>query len=143
MSAIGHDVELHPRLLARIQRLHPGAIGYGRAEGPRYRLDALLKQMARRGEIEPLWKLKKEIRPGVVVVPYVRYLTPAQVRRRRALLYAGVLSGGLAAALLLGWAVWSARWWLLGGAAVLLLLGSRVPHWSNGCSGLHCEGCRG
>jgi hypothetical protein len=85
-------------------------------------------------------------RTGQTCIPYVRLKTLEQVRREqltRAALLAGV---GLLAVSALAWLAWQARYEIAAAAGMTaagLLFLLVWPHWSRGCSGLHCSGCRG
>lgn len=141
------DVEVRPQVLAQIQRRFPRAIGYGRATGPRHGLGREVARMERRGEIEQIRSLAKlDRRTGVLTIPYVRYKTPGQVRREQALKVGAVALVGSLAALGVGWLVWESRFALMAlGAATagIVLLAWLAPHWSRGCPGMHCPGCKG
>lgn len=142
----GTDVQMRPAYLSRIQKLYPGAVDVGRVTGTRHRVTAKVRTMEKRGEIIAVQRFAKEIRPGVLEIPYVRMKTREQIRRGQLVKGGALLLGGLGAAYGAGWLVWESRYALelLAGA---LLAGSGLLylslHWSNGCSGIHCQGCRG
>lgn len=124
----------------------PGAIGIGYAEGWRYQLIAELRRRERRREIRVLWARLKEKPGGIIHVPVVFLKTPAQILRAKIRRISAVALPALAVVAGVFYALWTIRTLILTGlgvaagiAALLILL----PHWSNGCPGLHCSGCKG
>lgn len=142
----GTDLRLAPAYLPRLRELYPGAIDVGRVRGSRHTVKAEVRRMEKRGEIVAVERFARQVRPGVLEIPYVRLKTLEQVRRERQLKFGALVLGGLTAAYGVGWLVWESRYalellalaLLAGGALLYLSL-----HWSNGCSGIHCSGCRG
>lgn len=135
-----------PGTMERIRRAYPAAQGYGRARGARFQVIRDLKIQERRGNMVPVWRFAKEIRPGVIDVPVVIMRTTTQVRTRKirnGVLLAGVVVGAVVG---VGALVWASRY-VIGAAAgmtaVLFLWFRLASHWTRGCSGLHCTGCRG
>lgn len=140
------DLQLAPAYLPRLRRLYPGAIDVGRVRGSRHTVKALVHRMEKRGEIVAVERFTREIRPGVLEIPYVRLKTVEQVRRIRRLKVGAFGLGALATAYGAGWLVWESRFVIALFAAVALAGGVLLYlslHWSNGCSGIHCSGCRG
>lgn len=140
------DVVLDGERLARVRRLYPGAIGQGWAHGLKYQTRGEVRRMEKRGEIIAVHRFAKESVPGRVVIPYVRMKTRAQVRREQARRVAVLSGAGLFFLGTVTWLAWDARY-ALGTLAGLMLTGTLVvrlvPHWRQGCSGLHCPGCKG
>lgn len=142
----GAELQVRPAYMSRIEKLYPGALDVGRITGTRHLVTAKVHAMQKSGEIIAVERFAKEIRPGVLEIPYVRMKTREQVRRAQAIKIGGLALGGLGAAYGFGWLVYQSRMALLllagaGLAAAVLLYLSL--HWSNGCPGIHCSGCRG
>lgn len=139
------DVQVMPAYMARVRKLYPGAVGVGRVTVLRNRR-AELRKLERRGEIVCIERFTKEVRPGVLEVPYVQLKERSQVRREQALKAGVALLAGTAAAYGIGWLIWESRFVImllaaaLAGSAGLAYLSL---HWRNGCSGIHCAGCWG
>lgn len=139
------DLDVRPAYLSRIQKLYPGAVDVGRITGTRHLVKNQVRTMEKRGEIIAMQRFAKEIRPGVLEIPYVRMKTREQVRRGQMVKGGALLLASLGVTYGAGWLVWESRYVLallagalLAGAGVLYL----SLHWSNGCSGIHCSGCR-
>lgn len=133
--------------LTRLQKMYPGAVGQGMIEGSQHMARRQLRLWEARGEVIGLWCFERvNRRAGTTRIPYVRLKTQAQVRRERAIRAAVLAAAGV---LFLGavcWMAWQARFVILS-AAGMTALGTLAllawPHWTRGCSGLHCSGCRG
>lgn len=142
----GAELQVRPAYMSRIEKLYPGALDVGRITGTRHLVTAKVRAMQKSGEIIAVQRFAKEIRPGVLEIPYVRMKTREQVRRAQAIKIGGLALGGLGAAYGFGWLVWQSRY-VIGLFIMLALLGLGLYggslHWSNGCSGIHCSGCRG
>jgi hypothetical protein len=103
--------------LATVRRMTafngPGPLRVGQEVWTDYphRLDARVRVATRRGEVREVsrWEL-----PGVAHhVALVLRLKPRPTWRTRARFWALLGPLGVGVALSLGWAVWTARWWLL------------------------------
>lgn len=142
----GTDLQLAPAYLPRLRVLYPGAIDVGRVRGSRHTVKAQVHRMEKRGEIVAVEQFTKEIRPGVLEIPYVRMKTVEQVRRAQWLKVGALGLGALVTAYGVGWLVWESRY-VIALFAVAVMFGAAALylslHWSNGCSGIHCSGCRG
>ena len=115
--------------------------------GSRHRLLAAARVMERRGEVDLLIQDAREIRPGVLCIPYVRRKSRRQVRAERAAVWGGALLG---AWLLIGgvlWMFWVARYVIgvaLAMVAAVMLVGflcRLFGHWARGCAGSRCRLC--
>lgn len=135
-----------PAHLARLRELYPAAVGYETISGSYHRVRAEVARMEKRGEIVPLLRFARERTPGVLEVPYVRLKSVEQVRRSRRARIGAVIGGALLTAAVWGWLIWESRrvLELLAVIFALAAAGAYLSlHWRNGCTGLHCSGCRG
>lgn len=139
-------IDNSPARLMRWQQLFPDALGVEQIRGSRYTVPEQIRKMQRRGEVIPLWRFTRQD-GREMTVPLVRLKTRRRVRVERAVKVGLVAGAGFAVAYGIGWALWQARFLILGGAVLLLsaTLGILVlaGHWSRGCPGLHCRGCGG
>src|SRR5512132_885664 len=116
------------------------------ARGPGHQLKAQLRRMERRGEISVYWQDADLDRRGTLLVPYVRLVTAARIRRRTIRRWAGAGTGALTALAGLCWLLWESRYVISFAAlaALVIVAGLRfAPHLARGCSGLHCSSCKG
>lgn len=133
--------------LERLTRLYPGAIGRGVIEGSQHVVRSQLRLWEKRGEVIGLRRFEQVDRyAGTTRIPYVRLKTVARVRRDRLMRVAllagvGVFTLGVAC-----WLLWEVRYELMAAAGMSAVVGLFFwlwPHWSRGCAGLHCSGCKG
>jgi hypothetical protein len=139
------ELMLPAERLRRVQRLYPGAIGQGWAHGLKYQTRGEVRRMERTGEIIAVHRFAKELN-GQVSIPYVRMKTRAQVHREQAKRVALMAGAGTLFLAAVAWMAWDARYVIATAAGLALaswLLIRLVPHWTNGCPGLHCPGCKG
>lgn len=133
--------------LDRLARIYPGAIGRGVIEGSPHIVRSELRRWERRGEVIGLWHHGRiERKTGVTRIPYVRLKTRQEVARKHAVRVGALIGGGVLFAGSVFWAAWQVRYLIVGatGMFALVMLGFWLaPHWSRGCPGLHCSGCRG
>lgn len=143
----GTDLDIHSSYLTRVQALYPGAVGIGRISGSRHVVVAQKNKMVKTGEIIAIERFARvDNRAGLIEIPYVRMKTHEQVRRERRARAAAVVAGGLMLAVAVGWLLWQAREAIvLACVAVMVIPGALYlcSHWRNGCSGIHCSGCKG
>lgn len=102
--------------------------------------------MEKRGEIVSVRRFARRIESGELEIPYVRLKTVEQVRRGQRIKVTAVAAAGLCVATGAGWLLWESRTVIVPLAGVLagvLMVAWISLHWSNGCSGIHCQGCRG
>lgn len=141
------DLVVAPDYLRRIQVLYPKAVGIGRARGYRHQVTGELQRMAKRGEVAPQWRFaKRNERTGIVTIPYVRLKELTQVRREARIKIAALSTGALVFLAGVGYMLWTIRETLMiatGGTLGLVTLLWLGSHWTRGCPGLHCTGCRG
>jgi hypothetical protein len=140
------DLEVLPAYLVRVRALYPGAVGVGRITGSRHLVRAEVRKMEKRGEIVSVRRFARRIESGELEIPYVRLKTVEQVRRGQRIKVTAVAAAGLCVATGAGWLLWESRTVIVPLAGVLagvLMVAWISLHWSNGCSGIHCQGCRG
>lgn len=147
MDGMGNSLVLKdPAATRYLRSRYPSAMGIGYAEGWRHQLTRELKIRAKRHEVVPMWRYLKEKPGGIIHVPVVFLKTPGQILRAKIRRIFTVALPALAVVAGVLYALWTIRTLILTGlgvaagiAALLILL----PHWSNGCPGLHCSGCKG
>ncbi len=142
------DLTMPAELMIRLRRIEPDGIGIGKITGTNQHLvRAELRRMERRGEVRGHYGAARvDPRTGTIEIPYVRLRTRAQIRARRAAWVAGSALAGVSVVFGLGWLAWESRYVIgavLGAAALLIVASWLAPHWTRGCPGLHCAGCRG
>lgn len=131
----------------RLRRVQPGAAQVESIRGTLNLVKAEVRKMEQRGEVTAYRQFARlDRRTGVLEIPYVRLRTRASVRREQVLTRLALSGAGIFFLAVVAWLAWESRYVIgavLAIAATIMLVFWLAPHWTRGCPGMHCQGCRG